>query len=351
MFRRFLDQVKNLNTQKLKKDSEINLKKFEFYFKDQVKDLKQKTEKLGLKQKLESTKNLLIQNLNTQKLKKGSEFNLKKFEFYFKDQVKDLKQKTEKLGWKQKLENTKNLLIQNLNTQKLKKDSEINLKRFEFCFKDRVKDLKQKTEKLGLKQKLESTKKLLIQKRKEWNLRKLDDLKTKKIDEWNYKFEEKVKEGFKAMKKMIYKSKDAPKVVKDQGKNVGMEVKDFFKENYLMTKNHLKQYFKDNEKFFKYKIEAYRSRYRKKKMNMLIIGGLAIFVYAAGANLPYAIAKYKLSQEMMEIKKAKEEGPAPAQRSIELNESLNAANLDSMTVQPITVQSIKIVEVNGASIS
>ena len=231
--------------------------------------------------------------------------------------------------------------VKNLNTQKLKRDSEVKLKKFQFYFKDQVKDLKQKTEKLGLKQKLDNTKNFWIQKKKEFSLRKLDDLKTKKIDEWNYKFEEKVKEGIKEFKKLVYKSKEAPKVVKNQSKNLGMEVKEFFIENYYMTKNHLKQYFKDNEKFFKYKLDAYRNAYRKKKNNFFIIGGLAIFVYAAGANLPYAIARYKLSQEIRDVGKAKEESSPPEKRSFGVQSSLSSTEVAMINVETVTGESIK----------
>jgi hypothetical protein len=210
------------------------------------------------------------------------------------------------------------------------------MKKFEFYFKDNLKDLKTRTAKLGLESKLENTKNFLKQKTKNFSLRRLDERKTKKIDEWNYKFEKKIREGFTGLKSLMSKSKDAPNVIKNQTKDLKNDVKSFFKDNYYEAKNHVKNYFKDNQKFFEYKLNIYRNSYRKKKNNILIIGGLAIFTYAAGANLPYAIVKYKLAQESQERSKAEiEELPPSPQPEIHKN-SPETTSSSTLNIIPLS---------------
>ena len=181
-----------------------------------------------------------------------------------------------------------------LNIERWKLDSDVNIKKFQFYFKDQVKSLKQKTEKFEISQKFEKTKRKFFEKKKKFRFRKFDDLKNRKIGKWDLKISAKVKDGLLGIRNRIYRSKDDTRGSKEEIKNSWDENTEFDKESYLG------KVFEDNGGIFRDRLEGYRNGYRRKRNKMLIIGGLVIFFYAAGSNLPHAIFMYNLSMEAIE---------------------------------------------------
>lgn len=188
-------------------------------------------------------------------------------------------------------------MAKSTNFQKLKKDSEINFKKATFYTKKASNELKSKVDSLKIPEKFPKLLNSFKDLRKNLNLTKLDDLKSNKIEEWNYKFEEKVKSSFNSMKQLMKKSKEVPKQTVDLSKGFGREVKTYFSESYTQGVAHVKNYLKANEKYFSHKRKEFENSFRKKKNNIFIIVAGFVFVYAVGANIPNAIVKYKLAQE------------------------------------------------------
>jgi len=190
--------------------------------------------------------------------------------------------------------------VKNTNLDKLKRDTQIQIKKASFYTKKFGDEVKTKVSYTKIQEKVPGLIKYLKDARKKLDLDKLDDLKNKKVDEWSYKAEEKIKGSVYGLKNLFKKSKEIPKVTKKYSRTFAQEAKSYISESYTEGVAHMKNYFKSNQKYFEHKRKEYFDAYRKKRNNILMIGGGALFIYSVGSNIPQAIVSYKLAQSHLE---------------------------------------------------
>lgn len=190
--------------------------------------------------------------------------------------------------------------VKGTNFDKLKRDTRIQIKRASFYTQKFGNELKAKVPNPKFNEKIPGLIKYLKDTKRNLDLDKLDNLKNKKIDEWNSKFEEKLKGSFYVLKNLFKKSKEIPKATTKYSKTFVQETKSYAKESYIEGVAHMKNYFKSNQKYFEHRRKEYLDAYRKKRNNILMIGGGALFIYSVGSNIPHAIVSYKLAQNHLE---------------------------------------------------
>ncbi|OMJ90406.1 hypothetical protein SteCoe_7211 [Stentor coeruleus] len=132
---------------------------------------------------------------------------------------------------------------------------------------------------------------------KNLNFKQLEENYSKKRDKITENIESKAKKATESLKKMGKESTNVPKVVKSGMTDFLKDTKSFFEESFTMSKNHISNYMKGNDKYFKYKFGQASGFFDKSKRKLLLIGAGIVFIYAVGANIPHAIVVYKLSNE------------------------------------------------------
>lgn len=107
--------------------------------------------------------------------------------------------------------------------------------------------------------------------------------------------------------KTAYSKVDIPKVVEktaDTGKGLASDVKSFFQENYRMSKDHVRDYFSGNKRFFDYykrKIFAVSPKTKRKAVGFVFA---CVFLYGVGTGLPGAIVRYQIWEQKKKMKAA-----------------------------------------------
>lgn len=143
---------------------------------------------------------------------------------------------------------------------------------------------------------------------KNFNLKQLEENYSKKRDKITEGLENKAKKAAENLKEMGKESTKVPKVVKTGMTDFLKDTKSFFEETFSTSKDHISNYIKNNDKYFKYKFGQASGFFDKSKRRLLLIGAGIVFIYAVGANIPHAIVVYKLSNDAIKrAEKAREE--------------------------------------------
>ena len=71
----------------------------------------------------------------------------------------------------------------------------------------------------------------------------------------------------------------------------------FFTENYKESRDHVKEYFKKNKKYFAYRRKNAFNFLKRQRRGFVGLFLGTVFVYAVGSNIPKAVAYYKLNKK------------------------------------------------------
>ena len=198
---------------------------------------------------------------------------------------------------------------QNFNFQKLKRDFEVNKDRTKYYFKDfkkkayssgyysKLKDLygsvNSNLNKEQLKKKAESWENNYINKRDSY----VNNL-SQKFNE--IKFKDKPKEG-------ISKLSRASSSMLGMTKNFLSDTRSFVSNSYNTSRQHVGNYLKSNRQYFNNWKDSAARFGKKSGRRFFLLTTTLVFISTLGANIPNAVANYKLRKDEIERQRAVQE--------------------------------------------
>ncbi|CAG9325973.1 unnamed protein product [Blepharisma stoltei] len=193
--------------------------------------------------------------------------------------------------------------INNVNTQKLKRDAEVFKKRFQYKMNQNKQELKKTW---NIDQFYKNYGQYIPNKssysRLNESLKGFEVWYTKKRDKVVNSFDNSTKNTAKSAKNFgINFIKTAPIVIAKASKTFFYDTKDYVKSSYSEGRAHIKDYFRKNQKYFSAMREKYFGFFKRSKRSVLLLFGATVFLYALGSNIPGAYASYQIKKKQIEL--------------------------------------------------